>query len=1102
MVDSKRLDEIIKTHSRTEAIDSASITVLNSFLKSKGKINTNFKSCDKWPNTDGNFELMCDEGYEKVLIQNFIVQIKSTTLYSEEKEKIKYNLKNLSFFAYVCKEITLDPCILFLILNPEERGEERVFWKYVSADFLNKIDFSKNSVTITFDKDDEILNTNESVDNFCDKLKDISERHSFVKRLSNKNYSIDDLNRIIKRCDEEIMFWLNNINDLNRDSISQYLLNKLYDLCTSVLLIHAINKVNKSVDLQFAWENALLDIHTKYLSSFLKMIMYINNHVPEDGQSERLMVKYYDYLWRIRNDLKQYGYVILTNLEKFNIEIKSLTDTKLYNDIANAIRNIDEKDKGLSFKNRYIIQKKSAFYVNEERYFELSLQLDGKYSTKYNRITVYTKEDISTNYSISITYVLAKIKLWNVDVPIKIVTKWSVSIDPRCLNYLSKILNIKTTIRSNNKEYEELMLFLTKTGMSILNLIDFERIDFNEIIEKIYSKDTNSTFKNILKLLHNKFNNKSNDICGKNTIRYLIGRMKEIDFEDVSPSSNNDNLLSNGDYFLSSGCYPFEKNPYIFNLVGTKMNRYYISKDVINACGFDKLKVNIPYLIIKNLIGNTKEIYFKKEDILRVIKKEDIDNYNNSLENWDIKNGYSIKEKNDYYYIDSFETYTKNILNKLIEMSSFENASQVTLNKKYIDENDLSKYDQEKINALQNVFVHSNVLIVYGAAGTGKTTLINCISSIMKDKKKLFLSKTNSSLYNIKNRIKNNKENSEFMTIDKFNRKNISNIYNIIFIDECSTIGNLNMDNFFKKININNTLLVLSGDIYQLESIDFGNWFYYAKDIIKKEAIVELNNTWRTEKENLISLWAAVRQKSELITEKLAMDGPFSENVSDNILESKDDDEIILCLNYDGKFGVNFINEYFQEANDCQGIVWNGWIYKKNDKIIFIETKRFPILYNNLKGKIYDIERKNYSISFTVDVEMILTEEDCRKNEIEFIYGDEHFTRIKFEVIENSEQINDEKIRMKTIIPFQLAYALTIHKAQGLEYNSVKIIISDDKINQISHEVFYTAITRAKKYLKIYWSPETMNKIISSFYKEKSDSISLSILKEDLKQIN
>ena len=91
---------------------------------------------------------------------------------------------------------------------------------------------------------------------------------------------------------------------------------------------------------------------------------------------------------------------------------------------------------------------------------------------------------------------------------------------------------------------------------------------------------------------------------------------------------------------------------------------------------------------------------------------------------------------------------------------------------------------------------------------------------------------------------------------------------------------------------------------------------------------------------------------------------------------------------------------------------------------------------------------------------------------------------------------------MKTIIPFQLAYALTIHKAQGLEYNSVKIIISDDKINQISHEVFYTAITRAKKYLKIYWSPETMNKIISSFYKEKSDSISLSILKEDLKQIN
>lgn len=32
-----------------------------------------------------------------------------------------------------------------------------------------------------------------------------------------------------------------------------------------------------------------------------------------------------------------------------------------------------------------------------------------------------------------------------------------------------------------------------------------------------------------------------------------------------------------------------------------------------------------------------------------------------------------------------------------------------------------------------------------------------------------------------------------------------------------------------------------------------------------------------------------------------------------------------------------------------------------------------------------------------------------------------------------------------------------------------------------THNIFYTAITRSKKHLKIYWSPETQEKVISGF---------------------
>ena len=55
------------------------------------------------------------------------------------------------------------------------------------------------------------------------------------------------------------------------------------------------------------------------------------------------------------------------------------------------------------------------------------------------------------------------------------------------------------------------------------------------------------------------------------------------------------------------------------------------------------------------------------------------------------------------------------------------------------------------------------------------------------------------------------------------------------------------------------------------------------------------------------------------------------------------------------------------------------------------------------------------------------------------------------------------------------------HKPQGLEYDSVKIVITHDVEEKISHNVFYTAITRTKRLLKIYWTPETEKATIAKF---------------------
>ncbi|MNP78932.1 RecBCD enzyme subunit RecD [compost metagenome] len=49
-----------------------------------------------------------------------------------------------------------------------------------------------------------------------------------------------------------------------------------------------------------------------------------------------------------------------------------------------------------------------------------------------------------------------------------------------------------------------------------------------------------------------------------------------------------------------------------------------------------------------------------------------------------------------------------------------------------------------------------------------------------------------------------------------------------------------------------------------------------------------------------------------------------------------------------------------------------------------------------------------------------------------------------------------------------------------MEYKSVKVVITNEVEELITHNVFYTAITRAKEELKIYWSPETEKKILES----------------------
>lgn len=57
---------------------------------------------------------------------------------------------------------------------------------------------------------------------------------------------------------------------------------------------------------------------------------------------------------------------------------------------------------------------------------------------------------------------------------------------------------------------------------------------------------------------------------------------------------------------------------------------------------------------------------------------------------------------------------------------------------------------------------------------------------------------------------------------------------------------------------------------------------------------------------------------------------------------------------------------------------------------------------------------------------------------------------------------------------YELAYAMTVHKAQGSEFESVLLILSDRESPVVTRELIYTGVTRASKKATIWYDEEVL----------------------------
>lgn len=805
----------------------------------------------------------------------------------------------------------------------------------------------------------------------------------------------------------------------------------------------------------------------RFLYRFHKMLQKSVSHytIDKDG-SERLMLKYYEYLLKIKLYLKDtYNLEVLENIQDFPLN----TDTELseyYTKIAGKIEAPSNKSKSAHYNDRYYVQKVKPFFVNQRIYYEVTFTAANAKASKFDRVIAFTKHEITDNYAVKFSIHNDVIHILDKNMTIQVIDKWSVSIRPCEWENLSEIFGARMRISRSSNEYKELMKYLTFVRMSLTELVASEK-DYYENIKDQVTVHVQST--KIYKLLDQCRDIIINNKSGTNVIRYLLHKMNNRVIKEQLVKRQCSKL---SDLYLSYGCIPFDQMPYCTSLLQHNPRIY----DLFESIPVEEHEHELFARFIKNNTEIEGLLFTPNKDIENF---DDIDGlirkYNSSLYYKHTERRLEVHR--EHIYIKGYADDSIAIVQKLQKLASSGVSQYTNSVDSWITRESYEIDDMSKKEALRQMFSSSHVALIYGSAGTGKSTLIKHISNFWANKKKIYLANTHPAVDNMRRKV--TAGNSRYSTIAKFlSRNNIDTDCDILFIDECSTVSNIDMRKVLDKAKFK--LIVLVGDIYQIKSIYFGNWFSIAPEFLSESSVFELTHPYRTTNNDLLTVWDRVRNVDDAILEPLVKND-FTTKLDESIFECAEDDEIILCLNYDGLYGINNINRFLQNSNPNDGVPWGTNIYKIGDPILFNESNIFsPLIHNNSKGRIVDIRPEAQQIWFDIELDESINEIDANNYNFELVdESDTGNSIISFSINKYRSTDEDDDYNDSTVVPFQVAYVVSIHKAQGLEYNSVKIVITNETEERITHNIFYTAITRAKERLKIYWSPETENVVLN-----------------------
>ena len=362
--------------------------------------------------------------------------------------------------------------------------------------------------------------------------------------------------------------------------------------------------------------------------------------------------------------------------------------------------------------------------------------------------------------------------------------------------------------------------------------------------------------------------------------------------------------------------------------------------------------------------------------------------------------------------------------------------------------------------------VQQGLLVITGGPGTGKTTIINCILSLLDRESVLLAAPTGraakrmseatgheaSTLHRL---LEYGGESGQF-TRDEENPLDCT----CLVVDEMSMVDVFLMRAFLRAIP-QGTRLILVGDADQLPSVGAGN---VLGDILKSGAVpsIRLTEIFRQAESSLIvrNAHAINRGDMPVLNQKggnfFFERRPYGEDAARDIIELCSTrlppflktfepmrDIQVLSPTRKGACGVLALNAMLQAAlnppaPDKGEIAYGEKIFRRGDKVMHIK--------NNYQLEWEDANGTEGQGVFNGDMGTVLTV-DAEEKELTVLFDDERTATYEYALLEELD----------------LAYCLSVHKSQGSEFTCVVMPAVGGPPMLLTRNLFYTALTRAKQ---------------------------------------